>query len=219
MSQAFASIVALAATSSAVLAGVTVPFVEDFSDGLSGFTANNATQQFVTENGNGFARVNATLSTRGFPAVNLISANLANNPSNGAFSGNYTAAQITRVTFDVRHNGPAPLNFYLRLTQAPANFPAFLVLSPVPVAAGNGFTTVSFDISATNPLNIPEGPISIPGILSNVGNFQLLVGGPAQFNGTVVTLDVDNVRLVPTPATAGVLGLGGVVAMRRRRGA
>jgi hypothetical protein len=169
-----------------------------------------------TEGLNSFLTVDVSLSSGGFGAITFAAANIANKPSGGAFAGDYNASGITRISFDVRHGAPAPLNFFLRLA-TPNNSPGFVVLNPVPVVGGDDFTTVSFDIDANNPLNVPGGPISIPGVLSNVGNMQLLVGGPEGLNGVPVNIDVDNIRIVPTPGAAGVLALGAIAAVRRRR--
>ncbi|GJM19636.1 MAG: hypothetical protein DHS20C14_18490 [Phycisphaeraceae bacterium] len=135
--------------------------------------------------------------------------------SGGAFAGDYLAGNITEVSFDVRLLGPGPASFYVRLA-GPAG--AFILLEFAPAAPGT-WQTVTFDFSASNPGYIPEGPPG-PGLFNavapDVDRFQIgmIPAGPQTGSATV---QIDNVRLIPTPASAALLGLGGLVAVRRRR--
>lgn len=215
------AIAGLAIAAPAALAQLPVPFTETFSSGAAGYDAipNGVS---IVEGANPFIRVSTPLTGIPFDANTIVSANIPLDPpgpapSGGAFTGNYLAAGITSFSFDVRHDGPAPLTFSLRLATA-SNFPGVVVISPVPVFAGPDFTTITFSLDPSNPLLIPEGPPSVvSAILSNVGNFQLLVNVPPSLVGPTVTFDIDNVSILPAPSALAGLGALGLAAARRRR--
>ncbi|MBA4027856.1 MAG: hypothetical protein C0475_01695 [Planctomyces sp.] len=203
---------------SAALAGPVVPFTETFDNGVAGYTSSFGTPLTF----NGVLLFRGTIPTGGFGASTVLAANFANNPSGGAFIGNYLTNPNAPLTFsfDVRViAAPVPLTFSLRVVQAPGNFPAVVLTQPGTLDLGNGFTRVSFLISPTAPGLVPEGPPSpafINGVLSNVGSIQILVNDSAA-NGTLVGFNFDNISIVPAPGAAGLLGLAGLLAARRRR--
>lgn len=133
--------------------------------------------------------------------------------SGGAFDGDYS--DVTEVSFDVRLLGPGPASFYLRLA-GPAG--AFILLDFAPAAPGT-WQTLTFDFSSANPGYIPEGapgPFLFDAVSPDIDKLQIgmIPAGPQSGSATI---QIDNVRLVPTPASAALLGLGGLAAMRRRR--
>ncbi|MEQ8770875.1 MAG: hypothetical protein RIB60_10260 [Phycisphaerales bacterium] len=139
--------------------------------------------------------------------------------SGDAFVGDWLAAGITLVSVDVRHDGGDDVGFFIRAAR-PSNSPAAVFFSPVAVASGQ-WTTLTFAIDENSPFYVPAGPPSptfFQDVMGDVGNFQLGVAAGPNYSGNAsVTFDLDNVRLLPTPASAGLLGLGGLVAARRRR--
>ncbi|MAY73121.1 MAG: hypothetical protein CMJ31_00065 [Phycisphaerae bacterium] len=210
------ALAAIAGGATIAIAQPVSPFTEDFESGLSGWTANNGTQTLATQGMNSFAQATSTLDSTGFGAVNLLSGNAMNGASGGAFIGDYTASNIVRVTADVRHGAAGPLTFALRLATA-GNFPGAVILDFTPVFAGSDFTTISFELNGADMV-IPEGPFNpATDIYPFIGNVQLLVAGDESLDGTQVTVDIDNIRVIPAPAGAGVLALAGLVATRRRR--
>ncbi|MFG0305534.1 MAG: hypothetical protein ACF8Q5_04900 [Phycisphaerales bacterium JB040] len=136
--------------------------------------------------------------------------------SGGAFAGDYLSNGIDTISFDVRHDSTDALSFYVRVA-TPGNFPAVLFLSPVAVTPGE-WTTLSFALDESSPFTVPEGgPGTFETVLSGVGNLQIGFSAPATQTSGDIAVDLDNVSIVPTPATAALLGLGGLVATRRRR--
>ena len=214
-----------ACTAVLVAAGAAVaqsPYTETFDSGAAGWTDGPGNP--ATDAG-GYLSATVDLASFVPPPVGpgpstavLFRAEAADNASGGAFVGDYLAAGLNTITFDIRHDASGPLAFALRLA-TPANFPGATVVSPVLVDAGPGFTTLSFSLDPSNPFLTYEGfSGSVEDVLSNVGNIQILGAlvdnGPATGN---VTFEIDNVSIVPAPASAMLLGLGGLAAARRRR--
>lgn len=139
------------------------------------------------------------------------------NSSGNAFAGNYIADGITQLTYQVRHNAPTPLSFFARIA-GPGNFPAVAALEFAPVLP-NTWTTITVNITNPNPSFIYEGPPSTyASVFSNVGHIQIgaIVPGSIAGQDLAVNFDLDNVSIVPAPASAlGLLGLG--LGSRRRR--
>ncbi len=139
------------------------------------------------------------------------------NSSNNAFAGNYISAGITQLTYQVRHNAPAPLSFFARFS-GPANFPGVAAVNFAPVLP-NTWTTITVNITDPNPSFIYEGPIAtFNSVFSDVGHLQIgaLVPASLAMQDISVTFDLDTVSIVPAPASAlALLGLG--LASRRRR--
>jgi len=137
--------------------------------------------------------------------------------SGGAFGGDYISSGITQLSFDIRHNGVAPVNFFARFAP-PTRFPGGIAVEFVPVFAGS-WTTVTLDISSTSPNFVSFEGMTYEDVFENVGLIQIgvdstnLAGVPADF-----TFDLDNVAITPTPGVTGVLAIGGLIAARRRRG-
>ncbi len=206
-----------------------------------GAPVNGFVEDFNTDGANwkDVAELDAVYSAAGGPdGSGFISGNIADvytlNPTFGgialrahdefdssgdAFVGDWLAAGITLVSVDVRHDGGDDLGFFIRAAR-PANSPAAVFFSPLSVASGQ-WTTLTFAIDESSPFYVPAGapsPTFFQDVMSDVGNFQLgVVANPAYAGNASVNFDLDNVRLLPTPATAGLLGLGGLVAVRRRR--
>ncbi len=139
--------------------------------------------------------------------------------SNDAFVGDWIGAGITLVSIDVRHDGGDDMSFFLR-TAVPANSPSAIFLSPVAVSSGQ-WTTLTFAIDESSPFYIPAGapsPTFFEDVMGNIANFQVgVIPGNGYAGNASVNFDLDNVRLLPTPASAALLGLGGLAAARRRR--
>ena len=141
------------------------------------------------------------------------------NSSGDAFVGDWLAADIGRLSAYVRHNGPEPLAYFARLA-TPFNFPGVIIGSPTAVQP-NAWTLVEFEISQSNPLLTVEGPPSnYSATLSNVGNVQFGARVPSgqETNATLYTFDLDQVTIVPEPASVLlVAAAAGVVLLGRSR--
>ncbi|MEM1097462.1 MAG: PEP-CTERM sorting domain-containing protein [Planctomycetota bacterium] len=92
----------------------------------------------------------------------------------------------------------------------------------------DGWVRYSFDISADNLIYVAAsgGSGNATDTLSDVGRFEIFAGPPPiQFAGrgdllradrTTNVVWFDNIAAVPEPATAALLGLGGLAVLRRR---
>lgn len=194
---------------------VSVPFSENFDSSVSGWENNvNSPLAFTAtggSDGGGYAsgsfNFNGFVPGPGGSGPIVLRATAADNPSGGAFLGNWTTAGVGSVSMMVRHNAPEDIQYFLRLA-VPANSPAGAFQSVVNVAA-NVWTQIVFPISSCTDAGPPGACASA---LANVGNFQVGVSAPLGLrdDNVVYSFDIDQVTLnpIPEPATACLLGLG-----------
>lgn len=217
-----ASLLILAATGVSANAGVT-DFTETFNDGAANWLngADLALSEVASGAKDGSAYVSTTLdlNAAGPFGLTIFRGEDSADASGDAFVGDYIAGGITTVSFDVRHNAGQDLDIALRLA-SPFNFPAIGVQSGGLVASDT-WTTLTFDIDPSNPLLVVEPPFTpadYASILSDIGNVQISSFRPAGLSSPlVVDFDLDNVSITPTPSSAVLIGLGGLVATRRLR--
>ncbi len=136
------------------------------------------------------------------------------NSSGNAFVGNWIADGVTSFSFSVRHNGPASVSFFARF--APAAGPGAVALA-MPALAPNTWITYTVPIDP-GAFFIFEGT-TFNSTFSDVARVQVGVLVDANLAGHAdpVTFDIDNVRIVPAPGAASLLGLGVIAGVRRRR--
>ena len=137
--------------------------------------------------------------------------------SGNAFVGNYLTNGATELTVFIRHNAPAPLNIFNRFS-GPGNFPGAVSVDFVPVFP-NVWTQVSFPIDPSSPQFVSFEGSDFNSVFSLVGHLQI---GPSITAGVaglpaLVQFDLDQVRLVPEPATAALFMATGIALVRRRR--
>lgn len=202
----------------------TVPFTEAFDASVSGWENQvNSPLGFVAtggSDGGGHASGSFTITASPFGGGPVIlRASAADNPSGGAFIGNWLTDGVGTVTAMVRHDAPEELTFYMRIASS-ANFPGAVFAGTTSVAA-NVWTQISFPISAMSSSCTSEGG-TCAAALSNVGNLQFGTSAPASLagNGVSYRIDIDQVALVPIPepgmALLFGLGLTGLVVAGRR---
>lgn len=220
----FASVIAFAVTSTATF-GAIVPFTEGFDNDAANWfnSGGTAVSDYVPAggpDGTGFLTGSLDLSNTvdGDTPV-LFRGEQIFGSSGGAFEGNYLAEGITELSAMVRHDAPAPLNFFTRFSRGLSNAPGAIAVEFVPVFP-NVWTEISFAIDPVNPQFISFEFSDFTGVFSSIGNIQI---GAAINPGTAglpatVQFDLDQVSIVPEP-TAGALLLtvGALVARRHRR--
>ncbi|MCA9296623.1 MAG: hypothetical protein KC983_08895 [Phycisphaerales bacterium] len=213
-----AAMIVAGAMTADVIAVEPLPFTEMFDTDASNWRdvggVNDATW-FATGGVDDSGYISTTLNVPDpVPPFGVLAFRAQNDfgSSNGAFEGNWLTAGVSQVSLDVRHNGAEPIQMYIRVAGANGE-PGAVVLNFAPVSAG-AWTTVTFDISPSNPGLIPEG-VPFETAFSNVGRFQIgAVPGSGLVN-TSLTLDIDNVTLLPAPGV--LFALAPVALMRRRR--
>lgn len=139
------------------------------------------------------------------------------NSSGNAFAGDWIADGVTEFSFTVRHNAPAPLTFFTRFA-GPGNIPGATAIGFAPVLP-NTWTTINIGISAFNPQFISFEGQTFEAAFSNIGHLQVGVSVPAGFGGVdqAFSFDLDQVRVVPSGSAAGLFGIAGIAAVRRRK--
>ena len=199
--------VAFAQTSLAVSV---LPFTESFETNASGWvygTSSSPTWSATGGVGNsGFISAPAIVSGSGFGAI-VFRGNDANNASGDAFVGNWLASAVTTFSAYVRHNADVALNFYARFD----------------AGAGRAGSSVNFLVNPNSwtLLQLPilneitsfqsygaagQGQAGFDAVFGGIQNVQIALSLDTVNAGTSVTVDLDNVSIVPEPSILGLLG-------------
>jgi hypothetical protein len=212
---------------------LTLPFTEDFAADAAGWTVDGASTVPATSeptggpDGSSWASVQRNYFgfTEPFPGAGpiVIRANAANDASDGAFVGDWTAGDVVQVSAWVYQETGVDLTFYLRLT-TPAGFPGAVFLDPTPVPSGT-WTQLTFEIAPTTPPcsseSAPMDPSTCPITLANVGNLQFATSAPAALTSQdqAFRIGVDQVTITPEPGASalGVCAFGALAWLSRRR--
>jgi len=217
---------------------IAVAFAGSAFAGVNGFveTFDNDSQNWINFNstsglnwvgsggpdGSAYASADFNLTETGgpFPAT-VIRANLQDNASGGNLFGNWIAAGITEVSFDIRHNLTGrDLEFTSRFatTGFAPNTPGASVDNDNSVAADT-WPTITWDVSEIASDIVSLGGGTYAQIFSSVEFIQIGFVTPVDLVGqdVDVAFDVDNFRLVPAPGAAGLAFVAGAAAIRRRR--
>ena len=205
---------------------VTLGFTETFDSGVAGWEDNvNNPLSIVASGGDGGgAYASGTFNFNGYSnpfggGPVTFRASFSDNPSGGAFAGNYLTEGVGSIAVSFRHNAPEPLTLFLRVATA-ANFPG-AVLAQTVSAATNEWTRIVFDIDPNSPFCFTEGG-PCAAAFSNVQNLQFGTDAPAGLldDDIAYSLDIDQISIlpVPEPGTALLMGLGlaGLASVQRR---
>ncbi len=220
----FSAVMVTAIATAVSVQAAVVPFTEDFvADNAAWKDAVNTDLGFVAAGGpDGSGYVTGTFDFQaqadGATPV-LLRGQDGFDSSSDAFVGNWIADGVTGFSTYVRHNAAVPLTFFTRFV-SPFNFPGGVALDFAPVLP-NTWTKITFDISAASPQFISFESSDFNTVFSNIGNVQLGVSVPTALAGstTVVTFDLDQPTITPEPATAGLMTVGALLALRRRASA
>jgi hypothetical protein len=212
-----ASIVLL---NSCVALGVVVPFTEQFSSSGANWSSSPV---FTPLNypssggpdGSAFGSQNFSFANQAAFNQPILFRGQSNfNSSGNAFVGDWISAGVTTVSFDVRHNAAAPIDYFVRF--APAFGAGVVGLFSAPVQPGV-WTTLSFSVNSSNPQIIFEGTTFAT--FSSIARTQvgILVPQSLAGNQSSFSFDIDNFSVVPAPSAFALLVSGACLATRRRR--
>lgn len=209
-----AAIAGVVATASASAQQVT-PFTETFDLGSANFFDTGFAP--VDFNPEGFISVDVPSDAAADMGLSVLRAEALLGASNGAFAGDYIEAGITQFFVDVRHDADFDIDLTARFSPI-ARFPGSFPLFSDTVAAGDEFTTLTFDIGSLSNVFFegPSTPANFELVFGDVANIQLFTG--TDLSGQAVTFDFDNFGIaVPEPASAVLLGAAGLLLVSRRR--
>lgn len=221
------AIAAVAALSTVSTASAYIEVVENFNASNAGWTLNsNATAAtYVTTGGPagaGDAYITGafplTTGTSGFPVA--FRATGSNNPSGGAFRGNYDGVSL--VSFYFQHNAPVALPVALRLGGTTGGVG---LATKGQFVEPNVWTLVQIPLNPTNFESFEGTPGATNNdkfinAVSSVANFQIYINlGQAGYTPPAaaqsITVSLDAVA-VPEPTVA-ALGLPALALLARRR--
>jgi hypothetical protein len=143
------------------------------------------------------------------------------------WTGDYTAAGVTKLLLDVRNENAFPLELRIGFAQGVLGSggagDTYVSALPVSVASDGQWHQIA--LSLAPDAFIPHTANSNPtpdaaAALANVSHFRLLHNPAANFLGAngPATFFVDNIRAVPEPATLALAAGGlGLLEIRRRR--
>lgn len=214
--------------------GLTVPFVETFNTGDSGwFNGSSAAPDWYSSGGvdnSGYISFENSITTgagssypgapAGLVTQILMRGNSANSASGGAFVGNWLTGGVISLSLTIRHNYDDALNLYTRLAGT-GGAGASLSYNAAFTIAPNTWTTILIPITDSNPPFLSYGSSDFNGVFSNLQNLQFGLYLPEYTTFTDLKFDIDNVSIVPEPTTAMFLVVAALgmmfVALRRRQ--
>ena len=207
--------VALAWASSA--GALTVPFTEDFATDVAGWEDSiNNPLTFVASGGpDGSSFAEAQFNFNGFSSPFgggpvIFRASASDNPSGGAFIGDWVAGGVTALSAFVRQDTGVDLEFFSRVATS-FNFPGAVLQNADPVVVPSGvWTEVVWEIPPPAALCALEGIPDCAAALASVGNLQLGTNAPASLTSLdqSFSFGLDQVSIVPEPGMATLLGVG-----------
>lgn len=193
-----------AGSASAISLADFTDFEGSTTEGWSHGTPSPNPPTLETEGTNGFLRVR---STGGGPGGRMATFNRTQ------WIGGYLSAGVSALQFDVRNSGDTALQVRIgllsRVGQIGVTNESFIL------DVNSGWQTATLDLTDLALL----GADNSDQILTDVLEIRFISSVDTSFEGDPIvgSLDIDNIRAVPSPGTLGLFVAGGLAALRRRR--
>lgn len=211
----------LIAVSCAIIAGAshsyaaTPGYVETFESGLNGWGSNPSIITHVLTNGaDGPSDPFAKIEGVDAPTELIIRASTSTSPD---VTGDFTAAGITQISFELNELG---IDDGLAIRFGFGTLGNFWVSNQIFDPSANTWEQFTIDLVEANFTEVFGGLGTFGAAMSNAQRIQFRL----DFDEPGIMPDVgegdfglDNVTLIPAPAPAGIVALGGAMMTRRRR--
>jgi hypothetical protein len=199
------AVIALALVYAAPAASIMLPQIDDFQNGTLQNWAGGATPTNIPDGGPD------GLGDR-FLRLNSVNSNLGTN-NTVQWTGNYTAAGVTRLNFHLNNLGPDPLALRIALFGPGGRFTTTdeTVLPPA-----SGWVSVEFALDSAS-LTQTQGFGTLADTMANVQTLLIRhdpdpISGSGQPNPVTGTLGIDNIVALPEPGAA-LLRIAGIAAL------
>jgi hypothetical protein len=161
--------------------------------------------------GAGDAYLQVTSIGGGGPGSRLVAQNYSFPPVVSQWTGDYLAAGVDRIEFDLNNQSQVTLSIRLAFkTDVQNGSPGYLSL-PVIVAPGSGWQHFSISLAQADLTPI-GGPAPYDQFFQNGFNEMRFINeaGDSNLNGdpVVATLGIDNIHAIPEPATDALAAVG-----------
>jgi len=221
---ALAAVLAAGGMVSNAFALASLPFVEDFaSNNANWLNGASASATWLPSGGvDGGSYISYTAPTfksdasgafPGAPPLQLMfRANNSADASGDAFVGDWLAGNVSALTLAVRHNYGSNLNFYARLAGV-GGAGASLAFDASFAVAPNTWTSLSIPIVDSNPPFLSYGApgSTFTSVFTNIQNLQFGLYVPASTDFIGLSMDIDNVSIVPEPGAIGLSAVAGLL--------
>ena len=134
----------------------------------------------------------------------------------GQWTGNYVTPGVNAIEMDLKNFGTAPLVMRVGLQESGGS--RYASTTPFNLPADGLWHRATFSL-ATTGLTRSSGGTSVPTALTRVSELRVIHSTAADFMGDPIsaTVGIDNVRAVPEPSVAVVLGVAAASWIGRRR--
>ncbi len=207
-------ILALGLTSSAS-ASLVLGQIDDFENGTLMNWGGGASRsnQLGGPGGAGDRYLSVTSSGGGGPGSRLATFN------DFQWAGDYISAGITGLTMDLKNFSDQELHMRLFLLFGSGG--EFTSTNAIILAPNSDWQSVYFGLTASD-MTAVDGGVDLDLSLSNLPRLMIRhqdgePGGIGSPPSIAATLGIDNIMAVPEPSTLGLLGIGVLVLIRRRR--
>ena len=134
----------------------------------------------------------------------------------GQWTGNYVTPGVTAIEMDLKNFGTTPLMMRVGLQESTGS--RYASTTPFNLPADGLWHHATFNLS-TGALTRSSGGTAIPTALTRISELRVIHSVAADFMADPIatSVGIDNVRAVPEPGAAGVLGVLAAAWLGRRR--